>query len=100
LFGFTAGEALGASLDIIVPEHLRERHWSGFDQAMQTGELKLEGKPTLTRDTPKNGGKLYVELSFGLVKNAEGTPIGSVTIARDVTEKVEKERAQRKAQRD
>lgn len=93
LFGFTATEALGQSLDIIIPEHLREKHWAGFDHAIETGRLKLNGRATLTRGVKKDGSKCYVEMSFGLVKDAQGTSVGSVAMARDVTERVEKERA-------
>ena len=49
LFGFSAGEALGQSVDLIIPEHLRAAHWSGFDAAMAKGATKLHGRPTLTR---------------------------------------------------
>ena len=96
MFGFSAAEALGARLDLIIPEHLRKAHWAGFDAAMSGGTTRLHGRPTLTRGLRKSGAKLYVEMSFALVKDAEGVAIGSVAIARDVTEKVEKERAARR----
>jgi PAS domain S-box-containing protein len=92
LFGFPAGEALGQSLDLIIPEHLRAAHWRGFDAAMASGALKLRGLPTLTRAQGKGGRKLYVELTFALVV-AEGTPLGAVAVARDATERVQRERA-------
>ena len=91
LFGFSAEEALGQSLDLIVPEHLRAAHWRGFDAAMKTGKLKLEGRPTLTRALHKSGRKLYVEMTFALVKG-DGT-LGAVAVARDVTERALRERA-------
>lgn len=97
LFGYSAQEALGASLDIIIPEHLRAPHWAGYRAAMASGALKLQGRPTLTRGLHKDGRKLYVEMTFALVKDAGGAAIGSVAMARDVTERVEKERATRKA---
>jgi len=97
LFGFSAEEALGSNLDLIIPEHLRAAHWAGFDAAMDSGRLKLQGHPTLTRAVRKGGQKLYVEMTFALVKDAAGTPVGSAAMARDVTERVEKERAARKA---
>jgi PAS domain S-box-containing protein len=96
LFGFSAEEALGQSLDLIVPEHLRGPHWRGFDAAMKTGTLKLEGRPTLTRALHKSGRKLYVEMTFALV-TADGKASGAVAVARDVTERVERERAARSA---
>jgi len=95
LFGFSSGEALGQSLDLIIPEHLRAAHWRGFEAAMKTGKLKLEGRPTLTRALHKSGRKLYVEMTFAIV--AGDGALGSVAVARDVTERVERERAARTA---
>ena len=96
LFGFTAAEALGQSLDRIVPEHLRAGHWRGFDAAMTTGALKLQGRPTLTRATHQTGRKLYVEMTFALVRGRGGSaPVGAVAVARDVTERMEQQRAGR-----
>lgn len=97
LFGFGADEALGSSLDLIIPEHLRAAHWAGYHAAVDSGGLKLQGLPTLTRAVAKGGGKLYVEMTFALVKDPDGAVVGSVAMARDVTERVEKERAARKA---
>lgn len=92
LFGYSAEEALGASLDIIIPERLRAPHWAGFHAALKQGSLKLQGHPTLTRAAHKDGRKLYVEMTFALVKDTTGCAIGSVAMARDVTERVESER--------
>lgn len=97
LFGYSAEEALGQSLDLIIPEHLRAAHWKGFDAAMASGATKLEGRPTLTRAVHKGGRKLYVEMTFAVVKAAEGDALGSVAMARDVTERVERERAASRA---
>ena len=89
LFGYSAGEAIGQSLDLIIPEHLRERHWLGFDQAMAfDATVKLQGRPMLTRATHKTGSKLYVEMTFAVVNSDAGeAPIGAVAVARDVTER-------------
>lgn len=98
VFGFGADEALGQSLDLIIPEHLRAAHWRGYDAAMSSGTLRLAGRPTLTRGLHKSGRKLYVEMSFSLVRDAEGRVIGSVAVARDVSERVNREKAARDAQ--
>jgi len=95
LFGFDKDEALGQSLDLIIPEHLRAAHWKGFDAAVGSGNTRLGGHPALTRGVHKSGRKLYVEMSFALVKDDTGEVVGSVAIARDVTERVERERAAR-----
>jgi len=93
LFGFSAAEALGRGLDMIIPEHLRGAHWKGFDAAIASGTMKLAGRPTLTRALHKDGHKLYVEMTFALVRDTDGSVVGSVAMARDVTERVERERA-------
>lgn len=93
MFGFAAGEAIGQNLDLMVPEHLRKAHWRGFDAAMASGKTRLEGRPTVTRGLRKSGQKLYVEMSFALVLDSAGSAIGSVAVARDVTERVEREKA-------
>jgi PAS domain S-box-containing protein len=95
LFGYSADEALGQNLDLIIPEHLRVAHWNGFNAAITSGTMKLQGRPTLTRATHKSGRRLYIEMTFALVKGAEGEVEGSVAMARDVTERVERERAAR-----
>src|SRR6266478_3469645 len=94
LFGYSPAEALGQNLDLIVPEHLRAAHWRGFKAAMTNGVMKLQGRPTLTRAAHKTGRKLYVELTFALVKGQAGGVVrGSVAVARDVTERIEQHRA-------
>jgi PAS domain S-box-containing protein len=99
LFGYDAAEALGQGLDLIIPEHLRAAHWRGFEAAMASGVMKLQGHPTLTRAAHKTGRKLYVEMTFALVKGEAGGPThGAVAVARDVTERIEQQRAS--AQRD
>ena len=92
MFGYTAPEALGQSLDLIIPEHLRAAHWRGFEAAMASGTTRLHGRPTLTRALHKSGSKLYVEMSFALVADAAGAVLGSVAMVRDVTERMERER--------
>ena len=82
LFGYQPAEALGRSIDLIVPERLREPHWRGFHAAMASGALKLSGKPTLTRAQHKDGTRIYIQMSFALVKDADDRPVGSVAVAR------------------
>jgi PAS domain S-box-containing protein len=100
LFGYSANEALGRNLDLIIPEHLRAAHATGFGAAMTNGTTRLQGRATLTRATHKSGRKLYVEMTFALVKAPDGTALGSVAVARDVTERVERERAARSVSTD
>jgi signal transduction histidine kinase len=59
---------------------------------MASGVMKLEGRPTITRATHKSGGKLYVEMSFAFVKGDEGSALGAVAVARDVTPRIGEQR--------
>ena len=94
MFGFSKDEALGQNVDLVIPERrLRAAHWRGFNAAMESGKTRLGGRPTLTRGLHKSGQKLYVEMSFALVVDDTGSPLGSVAVARDVTERVEREKA-------
>jgi PAS domain S-box-containing protein len=98
LFGYSSQEALGQSVDLIIPDHLRAAHWSGFDTAMAKGVTKLQGRKTLTRALHKSGHRLYVEMSFAIVNgDTETDVLGAVAVARDVTERVEGERAAKRS---
>lgn len=97
MFGFSAAEAIGQSLDIIIPERLREAHWRGFHAAIASGRTRLNGRPTVTRALHKSGATLYVEMSFAMVCATSGEVIGSVAVARDATERVQREKAARSA---
>ena len=96
IFGFAAEEAIGSSLDLIIPEHLRQAHWTGFRRAMQSGATRLGGRPTMTRGLHKSGKRLYVEMSFAVVRAPSGAIAGSVAVARDATARYEEERARRR----
>jgi PAS domain S-box-containing protein len=98
-FGFESAEAIGQSLDLIVPEHLRPAHWHGFHRAMDAGHTRLAGRPVITRALHKNGQRLYVEMSFAVVRAPTGTIAGSVAVARDATSRVEQEKLQRERSR-
>jgi PAS domain S-box-containing protein len=96
IFGFPESEAVGASLDIVIPDSLRARHWQGFERTMATGETRygagdLLAVPALTRD----GRRISVEFTIVLVHDAAGTITGMAAILRDVTAKFEEMRALR-----
>jgi len=95
LFGFAAGEVLGQSLDVIIPERLREAHWQGYDRALGSGETKYSGRVMTTRAVHKDGRKLYVDFSFGMLKDAAGAVVGAMAVGRDATERYLAERAGR-----
>lgn len=89
IFGFSAAEAVGQSLDLIIPENLRARHWSGFRHTMATGESRyghgdLLSVPALTKD----GKRISVE--FTIVMLREGAEVtGTVAVMRDVSQRFE-----------
>src|SRR5512135_3309512 len=64
IFGFRPDEAIGQSLDIIIPEHLRQAHWKGFEAAVAAGVTKHGRAALKTRATHKTGQKVYVSLAF------------------------------------
>jgi PAS domain S-box-containing protein len=75
---------------------MRAAHWRGFEAAISSGSTRLHGRATLTRAVRKDGSKLYVEMSFALVRDGQGAVQGSVAVARDVTLRVEQERLARR----
>lgn len=93
IFGYTPAEALGQSLDLIIPERLRAAHWAGFDHALSTGVTNYAGRVLTTRAVHRDGTTRYVDLSFGLVKNVDGSVAGSFAIGRDCTGRYRADRA-------
>ena len=93
LFGFSAGEALGQSVDLIIPEHLRSAHWHAFEQAMARGATRHGAEVRTTRATHQDGRRLYVDMTFSVVRDAAGHALGSAAMARDATERYLAERA-------
>lgn len=85
LFGYSAAETLGRSLDIIIPEHLRKPHWDGFHKSLASGTTKYSGRVMTTRAVHKDGRALYVDFSFGMLKDASGAVVGAMAVGRDVT---------------
>lgn len=82
MFGRSADQALGESLDIIIPERFRAAHWAGFNRAVATGHAKYHGQVLTTRAEHADGRKLYVDLSFSLIRDAAGAVIGVLSTAR------------------
>ena len=95
VFGFGAAEAIGQSLDLIVPERFRRAHWEGFHRAMASGRTRPGDPVRVTRSLHKLDRKLYVEISFGLIKDESGTAIGSVAVGRDCSARFLAEKARR-----
>lgn len=82
MFGFSRAEAVGQSLDIIIPERLREPHWRGFHAAIASGKTKNNGKAILTKALHKSGIHIYAEVSFCIILDKNGQAYGSLSSAR------------------
>ena len=95
IFGYTREEAVGQTLDLIVPERFRTAHWEGFDRALGERKTKYEGQSLPTRSARKDGTQIYVELSFAIILDAGGEALGAIAIARDITERFAREREER-----
>ncbi|MBZ5550113.1 MAG: PAS domain S-box protein [Acidobacteriia bacterium] len=95
MFGWSAEEALGKSMDMIIPEKHRPRHWEGYDQVMGTGVTKygrnLLAVPALTKD----GRRISIEFNVVLLKDAEGRVLGIAATMQDVTARWERDKALR-----
>lgn len=96
LFGYIATEAIGQSLDLIIPERLRNAHWEGFNRALRLGTTMHGRRSIITRALHKNGGQLYVDMSFAVVKNQAGETTGSTAVARDATDRYLEEKKLRR----
>jgi len=87
VFGHAASEALGRELSLIIPERFRAAHDAGYRKAIETGQLRNHGRVLTTRSQHKDGSRLYVDLSFGLLKDSSGNVAGLFAIGRDCTER-------------
>jgi len=92
MFGYGAEEALGQSLDLIVPERQRARHWEGYHKVMDTGVTKygrdLLAVPAMTKD----GRRISVEFSIALLRGTSGEILGAAAIMLDVTARWQKQK--------
>jgi PAS domain S-box-containing protein len=92
IFGHSEEEAMGQSLDLIIPEKLRTRHWEGYRKVMATGATCYGAELLAVPATRKDGTRISVEFSMVLVRSSVGEILGSAAIIRDVTARWQKER--------
>ncbi|RII26420.1 MAG: histidine kinase [Geobacter sp.] len=92
LFGFSREEAIGQSLDIIIPDKLRGRHWDGYHRVMGTGETRYATELLTAPALCKDGRRLSTEFSMVLVRDDDGTVQGAAAVIRDVTVRWEREK--------
>ena len=95
VFGYSSSEAIGQSLDIIVPAKLRQRHWDGYHKTMATGETRYGDELLSVPATHRDGHRLSVEFSVALLVHHDGRIVGISAIMREVTERRNDERALR-----
>jgi PAS domain S-box-containing protein len=88
LFGFESAEAVGRSLDIIIPERLRARHWEGYRRTMATGTSRYQSGALLSVPAlKKDGSQISVEFTIVTITGSDGRLLGIGAIMRDVTER-------------
>jgi PAS domain S-box-containing protein len=97
IFGFAASEAIGKSLDIIIPENLRKRHWDGFEETVRTGKSRyaagaLLAVPALRKD----GARISVEFTILPFRDRRDRILGIAATLRDVTKQFEEMKVLRK----
>ena len=97
IFGFDPVEAVDQSLDLIIPEKLRARHWQGYRHVMATGhsrygEGELLSVPALTKD----GRRISVEFTIVMLRDEDGTAAGMASIMRDSTARFEEMKSLRR----
>lgn len=93
LFGYPADEALGRSLDLIIPERLRQRHWEGYQRVVDTGETSYGRELLAVPGLRKDGARISLEFSIVMLCDAVSEPEGISAILRDVTQRRERDRA-------
>jgi PAS domain S-box-containing protein len=92
VFGFTAEDALGQSLDLIIPERMRKAHWDGYNKAIARSGTLPGRTSMITRSLHKSGEPIYVDMSFAMVHDAQGQLLGSLAVARDATARFTEEK--------
>ena len=95
LFGYAASEAVGQTLDLIIPERLRERHWGGYHGVMESGVSRYGRELLAVPGQRKDGTRVSLEFSILLLMGENGKPLGAAALLRDVSERFQRERETR-----
>jgi PAS domain S-box-containing protein len=97
IFGYSNDEAMGNTLDIIIPENLRKRHWDGYRNTMATGTSRYgESDLLAVPGMKKDGTRISVEFTIVMLRDAQGQTSGTAAILRDVTKHFEETRKLRR----
>ena len=92
MFGYSESEALGQSLDLIIPENLRGRHWDGYYRVMESGESRYSTEMLSAPALRKDGSRISTEFSMVMVKDNGGKVIGVAAVIRDVNARWQREK--------
>jgi PAS domain S-box-containing protein len=95
LFGYTEAEALGQSLDLIIPERLRARHWKGYRKTMETATTRYGTEVLQVPAIDKAGRSFSIAFTVALLYGADKTLSAIAAVIRDDTQRFEKDRVQR-----
>jgi PAS domain S-box-containing protein len=96
IFGFTKDEAIGKSLDLIIPDRLQARHWDGYKKTMQTGQTRYGNDVLKVPAVHKDGRPLSIAFTVALLYSGPGKLSGIVAVIRDETSRFQEERSLRK----
>ena len=96
MFGFTEAEVLGKSMDLIIPERLRARHWEGYKQTMASGITKYGSDVLRVPAIDKQGRKMSIAFTVAMLHGSDGKVTGIASVIRDETARFAEERAQKK----
>ena len=96
IFGFTGADAVGQSLDLIIPERFRERHWEGFRKVMRTGETRYGADVLRVPALHKDGRPLSIAFTVALLKSPGSEAFTIAAIVRDETQRWNEERELRR----
>jgi PAS domain S-box-containing protein len=97
IFGFAEAEALGKSLDIIIPDSLRGRHWAGFSATMRSGSTRYSsGEILAVPALRKDGRRISIEFTILPFRDSHARMIGIAAMLRDVTVRFEEIRTLRR----
>lgn len=96
LFGWTAAEAIGQSMDMIIPSRLRQRHWAGYDQSMQTGQTRYAHDVLRVPAVDKAGRALSIAFTVFMLFGPDGKPGACGAVIRDETERFAQDRELRR----
>ena len=92
IFGFTEAEALGKSLDLIIPERQRQRHWDGYDKTMETAVTRYGTSLLKVPALHKEGRNLSIAFTVSLLQSPDGKVTGIAAFVRDETERFAEDR--------